>query len=158
MSDYAGSLGESHARLEIENMELRTKIAELEAAAHESRGSLLHGMLRDAFQVDKALEWLNSEVTARVIVEQANRIAELEAANKALRAFADDAITFEGYEHEEHVWECAEKHGLLRVVPYDPEEHGDGGFDFDMEPGDDWFERTELLGPQYAKREGGGDE
>jgi hypothetical protein len=30
--------------------------------------------------------------------------------------------------------------GLLIVVPYDPAVHGDGGFEFDIEPGDDWYE------------------
>ena len=38
--------------------------------------------------------------------------------------------------------DLAEKHGVIRAVPYDPQKHGDGPAEYDVEPGQEIFERT----------------
>lgn len=44
--------------------------------------------------------------------------------------------------------DIAEKYGVIREVPYDPDKHGTGGLEeWGMEPGNPWFV------PNYEERE-----
>lgn len=39
----------------------------------------------------------------------------------------------------DEIQEIALEYGLIVKVPYDPEKHGDGGLEFGLEKGDEWY-------------------
>lgn len=67
----------------------------------------------------------------------------------ALKNFAVDVLqwVFDGFDPDgSDIQDLAERHGLVRKVPFDPEKHNlPEWLEGEVEPGDDYFEFTEIL-------------
>lgn len=57
----------------------------------------------------------------------------------AIRQSAWNGFDLDGFD----IQEKAESLGLIQKVPYDPDKHGES--EFDIEPGDDWYEFAPFL-------------